>query len=186
MRKLAAVFAFLLVLTGCKAGGGDLDRVLTLRATLLQSAGCSFTAVITADYGKQISQFTLDCKADQKGNVTFTVAQPQTISGITGTVSGEGGKLTFDDRVLAFELLADGQLSPVSAPWVFVKTLRGGYITSVGMDGDHLRSAIDDSYADDALQLDIWHGVGDLPIRAEFLWNSRRILSMEIKNFQIL
>ena len=163
-----------------------MDRVLALRSKLLQAAGCSFTAVITADYGKQISQFTLDCKADPKGNVAFTVAQPETISGITGLVSGEGGKLTFDDQVLAFELLADGQLSPVSAPWIFVKTLRGGYITSVGMDGDNLRSAIDDSYADDALQLDIWHGDGDLPIRADILWDSRRILSMEIKNFQIL
>lgn len=186
MRKLAAVFAFLMILTGCRSGSGELDRVLLLRTKLLQSSGCSFTTVITADYGKQISQFTLDCKADSKGNVAFTVAQPQTISGIAGAVSGEGGKLTFDDRVLAFELLADGQLSPVSAPWIFIKTMRGGYITSVGMDGEYLRSAIDDSYADDALQLDIWHGNDDLPVRAEILWQGRRILSMEIKNFQIL
>ena len=72
MRKLAAVFAFLMILTGCRSGSGELDRVLLLRTKLLQSSGCSFTAVITADYGKQISQFTLDCKADSKGNVAYS------------------------------------------------------------------------------------------------------------------
>ena len=72
----------------------------------------------------------MDCKADSSGNLTFTVVKPETISGITGTLSGDGGNLTFDDTALHFELMAENQLSPVSAPWILIKTLRNGYITS--------------------------------------------------------
>jgi len=84
---------------------------------------------------------------------------------------------------VAFDLLADGQLSPVSAPWIFMKALHSGYLTSCGKEGDLLRLAVDDSYADDALHLDIWLGSDDLPIRAEILWQGRRLLSMDVTNF---
>jgi hypothetical protein len=90
------------------------------------------------------------------------------------------------DKVIAFDLLADGQLSPVSAPWVFMKALRSGYLTSCGKEGEYLRLAVDDSYADDALHLDIWLGEGDLPVRAEILWQGSRVLSMEVGNFTFL
>jgi len=36
-----------------------------------------------------------------------------TISGITGSLSQNGGKLTFDDKALAFDVMADGLVSPV-------------------------------------------------------------------------
>lgn len=186
MRKMAAVFALLLVLAGCKGENVQMDRVLKLRSKMLNANGCSFDAVITADYGRQSYEFTLACIADNQGNIQFTVQAPDSISGITGRVSTEGGKLTFDDKALAFELLADGQLSPVSSPWVLVKTLRSGYITACGMDGDDLFASIDDSYADDALHMDIWFDAKDLPMRADILWSDRRYLSMEVKNFQFL
>ena len=174
------------LLCGCAGQDGQMDRVLTLRARLLQSKGCNFDAVITADYGDQIHKFTLSCQADEKGSVSFTVIAPENIAGITGRIDAEGGKLTFDDQLLAFPLLADGQLSPVSSPWVLIKTLRSGYITACGKDGDFLLATIDDSYADDALQLDIWFNGENTPVRTEILWNGRRFLSMEVKNFQIV
>ena len=83
-------------------------------------------------------------------------------------------------------MLADGQLTPVAAPWVLTKTLRSGYLTSCGADGEYLRLAIDDSYEEDALHLDIWLGSEDLPVRGEVLWQGRRILSLQIKNFTFL
>ena len=111
---------------------------------------------------------------------------PETIAGITGTVSAEGGKLTFDEESLAFELLADGQVTPVSAPWLLLKTLRGGYVTGCGMDGDYLRVSIDDSYEEDALHLDIWLDSASVPQRAEIVWQEKRILSLELEKFEIL
>lgn len=186
MKRLVCVAMIVLLLTGCGGGNEELDRVMALRAELLASDGCTFEAKITADYGDKTYHFEMDCLANEQGGISFSVISPDSIAGITGTVSAEGGKLTFDDEVLAFELLADGQVTPVSAPWLLVKTLRGGYVTSCGRDGDSLRVSIDDSYEEDALHLDIWLDGSDVPQRAEIIWKERRILSLELENFEIL
>jgi len=120
------------------------------------------------------------------GNVAFKVIQPETISGITGTVSEQGGKLTFDDQVLGFEMLADGQVTPVSAPWLFLKTLRGGYLNASGVDGEYIKLSIDDSYEENPLYLDIWLDQTLNPVRGEILWQGRRIVSLEVSNFRFL
>lgn len=159
---------------------------LQLRSNLLQSAGCSFQAQVTADYGDKIHTFTLNCNADSEGDITFTVLEPDTISGITGTISGEGGSLTFDETALHFELLAEGQLSPISAPWIMLKTLRSGYITSCGRENEQVRLSIDDSYHENALRLDIWLDRDQHPQKTEILYEGRKILSVSVEQFKIL
>ena len=186
MKRIAIILALIIFLTGCGVHHAELDRAMELRAKLLAASGCSFDAMITADFGDKTYTFSVGCQADEQGNVTFSVKEPETIAGITGTISGEGGKLIFDDTALTFELLADGQVTPVSAGWLLVKTLRGGYVKSCGMDGDRVRLAVDDSYENDALHLDIWLGDGDLPVYAEILYKDRRILSLDVTNFRIL
>lgn len=186
MKRLVFVTILLLLLTGCGGENRELDRVMALRAELLAANGCTFEAAITADYGDKTYTFETECLSNERGGISFTVTAPETIAGITGTVSAEGGKLTFDKEALAFELLADGQVTPVSAPWLLVKTLRGGYVSSCGMDGEDLRVAIDDSYEEDALHLDIWLDSENVPQHAEIVWKERRILSLTIENFQIL
>lgn len=158
---------------------------MSLRSGLL-SKSAEFDTVITADYGDKTYTFGANCTADPQGGLTFTVTQPETIAGITGTVSAGGGKLTFGEQALAFPLLADGQVTPVSAPWILMNTLRSGYLTSCGKEGEAIRLSIDDSYQDDALHLDIWLDAQDVPIRGEILWQGRRILSMEVKNFRFV
>ena len=93
----------------------------------------------------------MDCHADSRGDVTFTITEPDVISGITGNLSGDGGNLTFDDHALHFELMAEEQLSPVSAPWIFLKTLRSGYVTSAGREDGRILLSIDDSYEENPL-----------------------------------
>jgi len=158
---------------------------MELRAQLLRASECSFRGEITADYGDQIYNFGMDCLADGEGNVHFSVTAPETIAGIGGTISYTGGKLTFEDTVLQFSLLADGQVSPVAAPWVFMKTLRGGYLTSACMEDDLLRLSLNDSYEDGALQGDIWLDGSNRPVRGEFLYEGKRILSLDVVDFQI-
>lgn len=186
MKRVLAVLLMLLALTGCGNNVSELNRAIALREALLKSEGCTFVTVITADYGEKVYSFRMQCQADKSGNITFEVTDPDTISGITGTVSEEAGKLTFDDEALMFQLLADGQVTPVSAPWLLLHTLRSGYISACGNDGNGLHIQIDDSYADDALQIDIWTDENDIPIRAEVLWQSRRVVSMDVENFTIL
>lgn len=182
MKRIWAVFLAVLLLTGCKSTEEGMDRALVLRTRVL-SGGVTFDAKITADYADAIYTFTVACQTDAEGTVKFTVRHPETIANITGTLSAAGGKLTFDDKALAFRLLADGEISPAAAPWIFLRTLRSGYLTSCGRDGAYLRLTLDDTYEEDALHLDIWLNEEDVPVRSEILWKGRRILTLEIENF---
>lgn len=183
------IFSFLLVLivflSGCAKSDDTLDRAMALRSAML-SKGASFDAKIVADYGDRQHTFSMACTVDSQGNLNFTVTEPKSIAGITGKVSTSGGKLTYDDHILSFGLMADGLISPVSGPWVLIKTLRSGYLTSCTKEGEYLRVSIDDSYEKDALHLDVWLGAEDLPVNAEVFWQGRRLLSISVANFKLL
>lgn len=163
-----------------------MDQAIALRQKLLGASQCSFGADITADYGDKLCTFSMDCTADTDGTLHFTVTEPETLAGISGEMRQGEGKLVFADTGLAFPLMADGTLSPVSGPWVFLNTLRSGYLRSAGADGDFLQLTIDDSFRDDALQLDIWVTEEGAPVRAEILLGGSRILSLTVRNFRIL
>ena len=185
MLRAGLLLCIAVFLSGCTMGNDEMDRVMMLRADLLAASEVNFQAKITADYGDKMHVFTMDCAGDSQGDVQFAVTDPETISGITGIISEDTGRLTFDNKVLFFGLLVDDQLSPVSAPWIFLRTLRSGYIRSVGMEGDMTRITLDDSFDKDALQLDIWLDEEDVPIRGEILFDGRRILSLDIEKFHI-
>ena len=186
MKRVLAVVVLLLTFTGCRSADSHINAALALRESLLKGNGCSFDAVITADYGDKLYTFEMQCSGDKEGNVSFEVTAPQSISGICGAVNAQGGRLTFDDRALMFELLADGQVTPVSAPWLLINTLRSGYISAAGADETGIRVQIDDSYESDALHLDIWLNDKGAPMRGEILWQGRRIVSLDVENFTIL
>lgn len=186
MRRILAVLAVCLVVCGCSSESDQITQALELRNSLLGTNGCSFDATVTADYGDKLYTFTMTCEINTEGKMQFTVVQPESISGITGTVSGTGGELTFDDSVLAFETIADGQITPVSAPWLFINALRSGYIKGCGKTSEGLYIQIDDSYREDALQVDIWTDGSGCPMQAEILWKGKRIMSIEVDNFKLL
>lgn len=186
MKRALVLLLVFVLLTGCNDNNHDLNRALSLRRQLLEGNGCSFDAIITADYGDTVYTFTMACEASREGDLKFTVTDPQTIAGITGTVTKQGGHLTFDSQALAFEMLADGQVTPVSSPWIFIRTLQSGYISACGTDGDYLKVTMNDSYENDALNLDIWLNHQNLPIRGEILWKGRRVVSLEVRNFSCM
>lgn len=175
---LCAVFLF----CGCKKADGPLEQAIGLRNRILESNGCSFSTTVTADYGEKIYVFSMDCTADKDGTVSFCVTKPETIDGITGRISAEGGALTFDDKVLAFQTLADGEISPVAAPWVFLKTLRSGYMRGCTQGSGSYQIEIDDTYEEDALRLKILVE-NNLPVSGEVFWKGRRVLSIAVEHF---
>ena len=183
MKKIAAVFLSLVLLTGCTGKRDELDRAMKLRANLLGCRGCSFDVTVTAEYGDSYYTFVMNCQATGRGDLQFTVLQPESIAGITGEISSGEGKLTFDDVALHFPLLADDQVTPVSGPWILMKTLLGGYLTAANEEDDLLHLTIHDSYEEDALQMEIWLDGEDEPVNAEILYDGRRIVTMTVENF---
>lgn len=185
MKKAVGLALVVCLLMGCSGASEEIERGMSLRAQLLRATQITFDTHITADYGDELHQFSMNCQGDDLGNLTFTVTAPESIAGITGQVTREGGALTFDGVALEFAQMADGQVTPVSAPWLLLKTLRSGYLTAAGKEGELLRLTIDDSYEDDALQMDIWLDGENLPTRGEILYDGRRIVSLEVENFAI-
>lgn len=185
MKRIWAAVLLLAMLTGCKSSQGHMDRVMELRQKITV-AGCEFDAMISADYGQEVYSFSMHCTVDSQGAMTFCVTQPETISGITGTISQGKGMLTFDGLGLAFQTMADGLVTPVTGPWLLTKALRGGYIHSCGMDENYLRVSMEDSYQEDSLRLDVWLTEEDTPVQADIYWKDTRILVLEVANFRLL
>ena len=186
MKRLLLVFLVMLLLSGCTTKKNDVEPGLLLREEILSAKGCSFDTSIVADYGEKCYTFNMRCNSDTSGNVVFTVTSPASISNIAGTVSAEGGALTFDDQVLTFEMLADGQITPVSAPWLFMRALRSGYIRSCEEKDDMIHMVVDDSYAEKALQVDVYMQKDRTPVRADILWEGKRIIALSVENFKMV
>ena len=182
MKKLFLFAAVLLILTGCKNQESYIQRGMDIRDRVTQKR-CAFTACITADYGQSSYTFVMECRSGDSGDLSFVVKVPEAISDISGRLTADSGFLTFDDVALAFPLLADGEISPVSAPWIFLNTLRNGYLVAAGEDGVLYRLTLRDSYEDDALHVDVWIDEDNIPQRAEILWQGRSVLSLHIEEF---
>ena len=125
----------------------------------------------------------MECIADDKGFIRFSVTEPESISGITGYIDGNVGKLTFDDQVLLFPMLADGYISPVCTPFLMYQCLKGGYIHTAAEMEEGYYMVYHDSFAGEPLQLDLWTDKANNPISAEILWKGRRILTVDVRNF---
>ena len=185
MKKMLLALATVMVFSGCGATDSEMEEALTIRSKML-STGCSFRCQITADYIDTVEVFTLDCVVGTEGKAEFTVVEPESISGITGQVDAEEGTLNFDETILAYPLMADNRLSPVSGPWLLINTLRKGYITACAREEEGLHLTIDDSYADDALTLEIWTDANGYPTMGEICWQGRRVVSMSVEGFAYL
>jgi hypothetical protein len=176
------VLLVLVFLVGCSGPDPCMEAALDLRTRCLGAQTVRFQARICADYIDTLECFTLECTFDQGGGMAFSVQEPEDIGGIRGTVSENAGSVEFDGTVLAFPLLAEGRLSPVAAPWVLIKAIREGAILAAGYEGDMLRLTIDDSYADNALTVDVWLEDGTVE-GAEIFWEGRRCVTMTLDDF---
>jgi len=186
MKRIFCLIVCFVILAGCRKTNEELDKALLFRQRLIAGDGCKFICGITADYGDVIYQFSMDCQSNKQGDLSFSVTEPESIAGIAGAITDIGGHLTFDGTALAFAPIADGQLTPVTAPWIFLKTLRSGYIASCARVDGGIYLQINDSYLENALHLDIWLNDDGQPIQGEILWEGRRVLSVTVKDFTIL
>ncbi len=180
MKRLLPLF--LVFFMGCTGPDPAIEAALELRSRCLGAENVSFRVQVGADYITRIEEFSLECTADSEGTVAFRVLEPEDISDIRGTVRGAEGTVEFDDTVLAFPLMAEGRLSPLSGPWVLMQAIRSGNILAAGREGELLHLTIDDSYEEKALTVDIWVENGTVR-EAEIAFEGRRCLTMSFDGF---
>lgn len=185
MKRWIAAILIPFCLLGCSRSDSTMNTLLSFRENLLQSDKVTFDADITADYGEEYYTFQMHCESNSEGDIIFQVLQPDSISGIQGQISQTEGYLTFDNQVLLFKPAAEDRLSPIIAPWVLLKTLRGGYITVCGKTEKGYLAVIRDSFHEDALTLEIAF-TDNTPTSVEIFWNQTRVISMQIHNFQFV
>lgn len=180
MKKLLLPLILVLFFTGC--GQGNTPRGMSLRQRMNDSNGCAFTAEVRAYIGKEEYVFSMDCECGNSDTVTFTVTAPESLSGITGELSSGSGSLTFDGQALAFPMLAQGTMSPISSVWVLLHALRGGYLTDEGKEG----LTIDETNQGVPLRLSVTLDNEDMPTFTEIFQDGERILSLALTNFRFL
>ena len=156
---------------------------MALRDSLLNCETCTFTANITADYEDLTYTFKMNSTADSEGNISFEVVQPESIAGITGKLSDNRGGITFDNNILAFETLGNGQIAPVYTPWIMLKALRSGYIRSCTDDSQQCMILIDDTYENNSVEFRFLMDTNFTPQSVEIIYGGRRIALLEITNF---
>lgn len=183
MKRICLIIIVIFCLCGCTNEDRSMETAISLRQRILSSESSQYICTIVADYGSYLTEFSMQCLYDSDGNMSFTVIKPDTISQISGSIDAQGGKLSFDDRVLMFPLMAEGYLSPVSAPWILMKVLRGGFIQSTVQENDEIHVVIGDTFENRSFQVDVWLDVVGNPRYAEILWEGKRILTVIVTEF---
>lgn len=185
MRRILAILILAaLLLSGCGGAENALAPAIEFRAALVQAGGCSFTARVTADDGEAVAEFTLRCVSEDTGAVQFEVVAPETLAGITATVSADGGTITYDGMAMEFGLLANGNVIPVAAPALVLCCWRQEYLAAAGTDEAGYRATYEKDFDEKRLVVDTWFENG-IPIYAEVCYNSRRILKLELSDFKL-
>lgn len=186
MKKCLFALPIIILLLGCEKNNGPIQTGIALRERLLNGQGCSFRAAILADCNDLEFSFAVLCDIDQERNFLFTVESPNTISGISGNIAGEQGTVIFDDTILTFPMMANDELSPICAPWIFYKSLEGGFIHSAAVDGERTLLTFFDSYEEDALQLDVWLDENGSPVLVDIMSKCKRLVTIQVEDFHIL
>lgn len=182
-RSFAAVFAAaLILLTGCSAEHDAMQKTLDFRQDLLSAGGCSYIADVTADYGEYLYEFTLQCTY-RDGYGELTVLKPDLISGIRGRCSGDAATVSFDGAILEYGDLSEGNLAPLSVPWLFGSAWQSDEILFASNDEKNTRATIQKGYDEDKLILDTWFADG-IPTAGEVRGtDGRRVLTVQFRDF---
>ena len=183
MKRCLIIIVSFFVLLGCSKENAQIEKIVELRDRIQSSKECRFEAAVTLDYGDSVYSFRAICATDEENNMSIDILEPASISGVRAQITGSSGKLTFDEEVLAFEMIANDQITPICVPWLLIEALRGGYINACG-SGDHgVFARIDDSFNKTEFSIEVWLDSENVPCEAEMLWEGKRIVSIQIDNF---
>ena len=134
MRKLLLCVPMILLLAGCspaKVSQAE-EMALKIRGEYLEMTACSARLAVTADYGQRVYQYEMDAAVEGE-DVTLTLTAPETVAGMTASLTGEEGKLEYDGVWTETGTLDEDGLTPVSAFPALLEAARSGYISACAL-----------------------------------------------------
>lgn len=173
-----------ILLTGCRKTESHMQSAMDFRTALQRANGCTFSADVTAEYPEKVFTFSLDC-VFENDQMKLRVTKPGVIEGICAGVHNGTASLEFEDISLEFGKLANGNVAPLTAPWILASAWKSDYISSAGADGNRTRATILKGYNDEELTIDTWFE-NELPVYAEISYAGTRVLQISIENFTYL
>ena len=173
-------------MSGCNNTNDVPDKFLNIRQKALNCDYCQFDAAVTIDYGDATYSFSVACKTDVNNNMNISVIKPELISGVHAKISGGSGKIVFDEEAIAFQTIANDQIAPICIPWLLMKSLYGGYMSSYGSGNNLNFVRIDDNFNQTEYSVELWLDEANIPSEAEILWDGKRIASLTIDNFVLV
>lgn len=139
MRKaLSCVLMMTLLLSGCGAKKEDSPEQLAaiIRGEYLSMAAWSATADLSASYGEQVFDFTVDATWEKEGDLVITVTEPNLLSGITARIRDGETVLEYDGAGLSLGMLDLSGLTPVTVLPALMECITKGYMAQCGWYGD--------------------------------------------------
>ena len=96
-RMISCVLMMTLLLTGCGKGNADNpdEFAALIRAEYLSLNSWSAVAELSADYGEQVFDFTVNASWEREGDTVLTVTEPDLIAGITARIRDGESLLKF-------------------------------------------------------------------------------------------
>ena len=132
MRKLfccALMIITFFLFSGC--GGNNLDQIVVNLTEQYQSIQqISAQAKVTADYGDRIVNFVLQYETGENGQHRVTVKEPESISGISATISEDLLSLHYENIVLASGNFSGLELSPMSVLPLVLSEIQSSFPSS--------------------------------------------------------
>ena len=139
MRKIiSCVLMMTLLLTGCGKPKDDTpeDLAAQIRAEYLSLRGWSVTVNLSANYGEQVFDFTVDSSWRRDGDTVLTVIKPDLVAGITARIRDGETVLEYDGAGISIGMLDLSGLTPVSASPTFMTCITTGYMARCSWLGE--------------------------------------------------
>ena len=186
-RRLSAVLmmTLCLLLASCGMVENAIGDALKFREELREAGGCRFSAEVLTEIAGREYSFSMAAEYPTEGETKLTILAPETIAGITASVTDRNAILAFDGIALDFGRLDEAVTSPLYAPVVFGQCWDTAYIDCGGMDGEEYRVTYRLGYGDEELILETWFSDG-APVRCELYRESKMLLSARIGGFTFL
>ena len=137
-RMISCVLMMTLLLTGCGTSKKDSPENLAalIRTEYLSLAGWSSAVSLSADYGEQVFDFTVNAAWERDGDTVITVTGPELIAGITARIRDGETVLEYDGAGLSLGMLDMSGITPVSALPALMDCITTGYMARCSWLGE--------------------------------------------------